>query len=177
MPPWAAGASLRAWGLEARNRMGHAMALLIWQDDLDTGIGVIDQQHRRIVEMINTLHQTQQQGQRLAVGEVIAELVDYTLSHFAFEEELMEEAGYPFCAAHKRVHEVFTRRVSEYRLRFEAGEDVTEELKQMLARWLFNHIRSDDKAYSDSVRRHLDQFSRHHQQGGWLARTMARLFR
>ena len=96
------------------------MALLIWQDDLDTGIGVIDQQ-RRIVEMINTLHQTQQQGQRLAVGDVIAELVDYTLSHFAFEEELMEEAGYPFCAAHKRVHEVFTRRVSEYRLRFEAG--------------------------------------------------------
>lgn len=32
------------------------MALLIWQDDLDTGIEVIDHQHRRIVEMINHLH-------------------------------------------------------------------------------------------------------------------------
>jgi hemerythrin len=152
------------------------MALLIWQNDLDTGIEVIDQQHRRIVEMINQLHGAQRNLERLAVAEVIDELVDYTLSHFAFEEELMEEAGYPFSAAHKRVHEVFIRRVDEYRLRFQAGEDVSDDLKHMLSRWLFNHIRSDDKAYADTVRRHLDQFSRNHQQGGWMARTLARLF-
>ncbi len=108
---------------------------------------------------------------------MIDELVDYTLSHFAFEEELMEEAGYPFCAAHKRVHEVFTKRVSEYRMRFQAGEDVVDELKSMLSRWLFNHIRNDDKAYSMQVRQHLDRFAREHQQGGWLTRTVMRLFR
>ena len=152
------------------------MALLQWQDTLDTGIEVIDDQHRRIVGMINQLHQAQTGGSQLLVGDVIDELVDYTLSHFAFEEELMEEAGYPFCAAHKRVHEVFTRRVSEYRLRFQAGEDVVDELKSMLARWLFNHIRNDDKAYADSVKRHLNHFVREHQQGGWLSRTVKRLF-
>ena len=122
------------------------MALLLWQDNLNTGIQVID------------------------------ELVDYTLSHFAFEEELMEEAGYPFSAAHKRVHEVFTKRVSEYRLRFEAGEDIVDDLRSMLSRWLFNHIRNDDKAYADSVKRHLNHFVREHQQGGWLSRTVKRLF-
>jgi hemerythrin len=47
----------------------------------------------------------------------------------------------------------------------------------MLSRWLFNHIRNDDKAYSEQVRRHLDQFAREHQHGGWLTRTMQRLFR
>jgi hemerythrin len=152
------------------------MGLLIWQDDLDTGIDVIDGQHRRIVEMINQLHAAQGRGSRDGVGEVIAELVDYTLSHFAFEEELMEEAGYPFCAAHRRVHEVFVKRVGEYRLRFDAGEEVADELKTLLSRWLFNHIRSDDKAYSETVRRHLDQFTRSHQHGGWLNRTLARIF-
>ena len=152
------------------------MTLLIWQDDMDTGIDIIDGQHRRIVEMINHLHITQKSMERFAVGEVIDELVDYTLSHFAFEEELMEEAGYPFCAAHKRVHEVFTKRVSEYRMRFQAGEDVVDELKSMLSRWLFNHIRNDDKAYSEQVRQHLDRFSRQHQQGNWLTRTVQRLF-
>jgi len=35
------------------------MALLLWQDDLNTGIEVIDDQHRRIVHMINQLHQAQ----------------------------------------------------------------------------------------------------------------------
>ena len=152
------------------------MTLLIWQDDMDTGIDIIDGQHRRNVEMINHLHITQKSMERFAVGEVIDELVDYTLSHFAFEEELMEEAGYPFCAAHKRVHEVFTKRVSEYRMRFQAGEDVVDELKSMLSRWLFNHIRNDDKAYSEQVRQHLDRFSRQHQQGNWLTRTVQRLF-
>ncbi len=152
------------------------MALLIWQEDLNTGIEIIDMQHQRIVEMINRLHVTQKSMERLAIADVIDELVDYTLSHFAFEEELMEEAGYPFCAAHKRVHEVFTKRVSEYRMRFEAGEDVTDELKSMLSRWLFNHIRSDDKAYAESVKRHLNRFVREHEQGGWLSRTVRRLF-
>ena len=153
------------------------MALLLWQDNLNTGIQVIDDQHRRIVEMINQLHAAQTGGSQLVVAEVIDELVDYTLSHFAFEEELMEEAGYPFCAAHKRVHEVFTKRVSEYRMRFQAGEDVVDELKSMLSRWLFNHIRGDDKAYAEQVKRHLNKFAREHEEGGWLGRTMKRLFR
>ncbi len=152
------------------------MALLIWQDDLNTGIEIIDMQHQRIVEMINRLHVTQKNMERIAIADVIDELVDYTLSHFAFEEELMEEAGYPFCAAHKRVHEIFTKRVSEYRMRFNAGEDVTDELKSMLSRWLFNHIRSDDKAYADAVKRHLNRFVHEHEQGGWLKRTLRRLF-
>lgn len=152
------------------------MSFLIWQDDLNTGIEVIDSQHRRIVEMINHLHTMHSGTQRMVVGEVIDELVDYTLSHFAFEEALMEDAGYTFCHAHKRVHEVFTKRVAEYRMRFSAGEDVTDELKNMLSRWLFNHIRSDDRAYADSVKQHLNRFAREHQQGGWLKRTMGRLF-
>ncbi|MDR2872610.1 MAG: bacteriohemerythrin [Xanthomonadaceae bacterium] len=131
------------------------MALLVWQDDLETGIEAVDNQHRRIVEMINHLHVNHKSLDRAAAGEVIDEMIDYTLSHFAFEEELMEESGYPFTAAHKRVHEIFTRRVAEYRLRFQAGEDVTEELKSMLSRWLFNHIRGDDKAYAETIKRHL----------------------
>ena len=89
----------------------------------------------------------------------------------------MEEAGYAFCAAHKRVHEVFIKRVSEYRMRFEAGEDITDELRNMLSRWLFNHIRGDDKAYAEQVKRHLNKFAREHEEGGWLGRTMKRLFR
>lgn len=131
------------------------MALLVWQDDLNTGIEVIDQQHRRIVEMLNHLYNAQRSMERTVVGEVIDELVDYTLSHFAFEEELMEEAGYAFCAAHKRVHEVFVKRVSEYRMRFQAGEDITDELRTMLSRWLFNHIRNEDHGYVDSAKAYL----------------------
>ncbi|MFB9066931.1 bacteriohemerythrin [Pseudofulvimonas gallinarii] len=133
------------------------MALLIWNEDLETGIDVIDEQHKRIVELINRLTLVAKGKIEGNVGEVLAELVDYTLSHFVFEEELMEEAGYPFSKAHKRVHDIFTARVSEYQMRFNAGEDVTDALRDMLSRWLFNHIKGDDKAYARTVRRHLER--------------------
>ena len=105
------------------------MAYLVWQEDLNTGIQVIDTQHKRIVEMINQLHDAQAQHDRALLGNVIEELVDYTLSHFAFEETLLEDSGYQFTRAHKKVHELFIKRVSDYRLRFESGEDVADGLK------------------------------------------------
>lgn len=87
----------------------------------------------------------------------------------------IDGAGRALSAAHRRVHEIFGKRVQEYRMRFDAGDDVLDELRTMLARWLFNHIRSDDKAYSESVKRHLNDFAHHHEQGGWMRRTVHRL--
>lgn len=152
------------------------MAFLAWQDDLNTGIQVIDNQHKRIVEMINQLHDAQGAAQLTRVGEVIEALVDYTQSHFAFEETLLEDAGYEFTRAHKKVHELFIKRVADYRLRFAAGEDVADELKQLLGRWLFNHIRNDDANYADSVRANLHALTQDQARGGWLSRSMKRFF-
>ncbi|MCJ1886095.1 bacteriohemerythrin [Pseudomonas sp. LA21] len=152
------------------------MAYLVWQDDLDTGIQVIDTQHKRIVEMINQLHDAQAQHDRALLGSVIEELVDYTLSHFAFEETLLEDSGYLFTRAHKKVHELFIKRVSDYRMRFESGEDVADELKGLLGRWLFNHIRSDDANYVESVKSSMQELTRDQSQGGWLSRSMKRFF-
>ena len=127
------------------------MAILHWVPELDTGIAEIDAQHKRIVDYINKLHELCQSHDRQGLSEVIAETVDYTMSHFAFEEALIENAGYMFAGPHKRVHELFTRKVAEMQSRFDAGEDVALELHGMLSRWLFNHIRNEDHGYIDAV--------------------------
>jgi hemerythrin len=131
------------------------MALLVWVPELDTGIDEIDRQHRRIVDYINKLYELRETHDRDGLGEVIGEMVDYTLSHFVFEESLMESAGYLFSGPHKKVHELFTRRVAEMQSRFDAGEDVANELHNMLSRWLFNHIRNEDHGYVDSAKAYL----------------------
>ena len=138
------------------------MALLVWLPELDTGIDEIDRQHRRIVDYINQLHEVRATHDREVLGNVIGDMIDYTVSHFVFEEALMESAGYSFSGPHKKVHDLFTRRVSEMKTRFDAGEDVTDELHGMLSRWLFNHIRNEDHGYIDSVKAYL----RMTQQGG-----------
>lgn len=131
------------------------MGVLHWVPELDTGISEIDVQHRRIVDHINKLHELKDSQDREQLGEVIAETVDYTISHFAFEESMIENAGYMFAGPHKKVHELFTRKVAEMQSRFDSGEDVTNELHGMLSRWLFNHIRNEDHGYIDSVNAYL----------------------
>ena len=131
------------------------MAHLVWTADLDTGIGEIDRQHRRIATYINTLYDLRASPDRQALSRVIADTADYTESHFAFEENLLEQAGYDFEGPHKKVHELFTRRVIEMQTRFDAGEDVAAELHGMLSRWLFNHIRNEDHGYVDSAKVYL----------------------
>lgn len=131
------------------------MAALVWIPELNTGIDEIDRQHRVIVDYINRLDQLRSTRDRQRLGEVIGETLEYTMSHFIFEESLLEEAGYMFTGPHKKVHEIFTRRVADLQKRFLAGEDIADELHSMLSRWLFNHIRSEDHAYVATVKTYL----------------------
>ena len=134
------------------------MGKLTWSTDLDTGIDVIDKQHRRIVDYINELHDARTSGHKKEdIAHVIGELVDYTLSHFTFEESMQEEAHYPFLKAHKKVHDLFVKRVAEYQERFKLGEDISEELNNLLVTWLYNHIKRDDADYVESVKKNLQQ--------------------
>ena len=141
--------------LEITEFLENVMALLVWVPELDTGIAEIDRQHRRIVDYINKLYELRSSPDRGALGDVIGEMIDYTVSHFVFEESLIESAGYMFAGPHKKVHELFTRRVIEMQTRFDAGEDVAAELHGMLSRWLFNHIRNEDTGYVDSAKAYL----------------------
>lgn len=123
-----------------------------WKDSLNTGIAEIDEQHRRIAHHINTLYEAQNTGDRGEVERVLEGLLEYTINHFTFEENLMEEAKYEFLRPHQHVHELFCKRIAEYRGRFANKEDITEELLKMLRKWLRDHIEKEDKAYLTSVR-------------------------
>ncbi len=142
------------------------MAYIRWNSDLDIGIDVIDNQHKRIVEYINKLDQARNDLDKAGISIVLDELVDYTLSHFTFEETLMEEAGYPFIRAHKKVHQLFEKRIADYVQRFKMGEDISVELLNTLRAWLLNHIRNDDKDYADIVMSNMNVLGG--KKKGWL---------
>ena len=136
---------------------------IIWESKLDTGIDVIDHQHRRIVDYINDLEIAKAMGDKKKVTDVIEQLIDYTQSHFGFEESMMEEAGYKFLKPHKKVHELFIKRVTDFTMRAAKGEDIADELHSMLAKWLINHIASEDRDYSDTVKSMVGAEAAHHE--------------
>ena len=147
---------------------------LNWTVELDTGIEVIDHQHRQIVDFINQLEVANIAKDKAKIKEVVDACVDYTLSHFAFEESLQEEAGYKYCKPHKKVHELFTRKVAEYQQRVDLGDDVADELYGMLSRWLVNHIKRDDADYVAAVKTNMVEIIKEkevkEEAKGWFSR-------
>ena len=159
------------------------MSQVIWLDKYDTGIAEIDVQHQQIVLYLNELNAARLRGDIKGVKEVLEGIVDYTMSHFAFEEALMEQAEYAFSRAHKSVHETFTKRVEKFRGRFAAGEDIADELSDVLKRWLINHIQRDDAAYVRPVSAHLRSLTKEESvapegkvRGSWLSRAVKKFF-
>jgi hemerythrin len=145
-----------------------------------TGIEAVDRQHQRLVNMVTELDYArktsfQNRNQKHeAVGNIVSEMIDYTISHFAFEESLMEDARYTFFSAHKRIHELLIKRAGEYKERWISGEDIVDELYDVLHRWLFNHIRNDDRAFAASVKAHIAELERTNR--GWLGQLLSRFF-
>jgi hemerythrin len=146
-----------------------------------TGIEAVDNQHQRLVNMVTQLDDVRKtpfptkELKQEAVGSIVVEMIDYTISHFAFEESLQEDAQYKFLDAHKRIHALLIQRAGEYKERFTAGEDIVDELYEVLHRWLFNHIRNDDRAFAPAVLKRMKELDKTNK--GWLGLLLKRFFK
>jgi hemerythrin-like metal-binding protein/PAS domain S-box-containing protein len=122
--------------------------LMEWNDSLQTGHGAIDSQHRKLVDMLNRLADAMATGKgRELCDTVLDELIEYTQTHFAAEEQLMASHNYPKLAQHKAKHETLVKDVLAFKAKCEAGAmGLPISLLQFLKDWLTNHIKGTDKA-------------------------------
>ncbi len=123
---------------------------LEWKDEYCVGIDSIDQQHRKLVNLINQLqtavdYSTGEEFERDALDE----LVDYTKTHFSYEEGLMRDNDYPDFESHKAQHEKMFKKVEEVLAEYEQDQDTAmSNAVEYLKDWLINHINGTDKQYS-----------------------------
>lgn len=130
------------------------MAFVEWTVDLNTGIAEIDKQHQELVARINDFAAAFKEGSRADAQAALQNLLDCTLAHFRYEEEMLEQAQYPLLEPHKKVHQNFLTKIDAARGRYENGYDeAAEELLNLLDGWLFRHIRLNDHGYVDSVKK------------------------
>jgi len=130
---------------------GGGGTLVQWSPSLSVKISSIDDQHHRLVDLINALHQAMVQGQSREAGEIVLqELVDYTAGHFGYEEELFAKHGYSEAERHQEIHRKLVGQVLEFQRQFKSGErNLDLELLNFLKDWLVNHIMGIDRRYSD----------------------------
>jgi hemerythrin len=127
--------------------------LVDWDDRYSVGIAIIDEQHRGLVKLANELYKGCMQGEaeaRAYFAVAIKKAVEYVKGHFATEEGLLQQAGYPDFASHKKQHEDFVRTILDEVKAFQEGRKfVPNHFARYLRDWTLEHIAVTDRQYKD----------------------------
>lgn len=126
------------------------MAFVTWNESYSVHVRQIDDQHKKLIEIINELFEAMKQGKGNDIlGTVFNELIQYTKVHFSTEENLMKIHHYPKLAEHKKLHEKLVQEVVEMHNQFKAGNvALSIKVGNFLKDWLINHIKQTDLEYS-----------------------------
>jgi len=125
------------------------MSLMTWNSSLSVKVQLFDDQHIKLVAMVNDLYDAMKEGNGNEVlGKILQGLIGYTSSHFSDENRLMVANAYPDAAAHKAEHKRFVKQVLEIQQQYSSGQAVqTLEVLLFLKEWLMKHIQGDDRKY------------------------------
>lgn len=141
------------------------MAILSWNQSFNLGIDSIDQQHRKLVDIINQLHdRIEINGHNHEIIDVLDNLINYTHYHFAAEEQFMLLKDYDSLEfrKHQANHIDFLREIRKKQTQcHDKPEQVGDELLDFLVDWMVNHILGEDKAMARAILNNASDNSRH----------------
>ncbi len=122
--------------------------IILWKPGLSVQVADIDEDHKKLIKMINRLF-----GAALSLDPggvlrtIVAELTDYVVFHFAREEAYMLRYAYPGYDGHKQEHQRLLEAAAQFRQNMELGltTSITDDIEQSLRDWLVVHIQNQDK--------------------------------
>jgi hemerythrin len=125
------------------------MALLNWNNSYTVCDEMLDNQHKKLVSIINDLFDALKEGKGNEVqGSILNELVSYTQTHFRAEEEKFKRTQYGEVTSHLAEHKDFVAKILDFKRSFDSGKiGLSIEIMNFLKDWLINHIKGTDKGY------------------------------
>ncbi len=120
------------------------MGNMVWKEEYSVGNAMLDEQHRRLIELVNRVDG----GEPL--DDILAALQEYAEKHFRDEERLLESVGYPDLDKQQYQHAAFSAWLDRlYRDHCEEGDSAVtrHDLQRYLRVWLANHLLVYDMAF------------------------------
>jgi len=132
------------------------MALLQWKDEYSTGIEDVDDEHRDLIDIVNRLHGlVLAEDSKLTVPAFFDGLIKGVSAHFALEERIMDESGYPQAAQHRADHDRLLDELRELKETFEHADEVDSvDLALRLEPWFSRHLTIHDIPLHRTLRAH-----------------------
>ncbi|HAM97522.1 MAG TPA: hypothetical protein DCQ26_02830 [Marinilabiliales bacterium] len=125
----------------------------IWRDNFSVGNQIIDDQHKKLIAIINRLYQSYMDKKQVdEISSIMKELADYTRYHFTTEENLIREKKYPFIAEHIKEHDFFIEELRNFKEQFDSSPSIlTLKVMTFLQKWLKEHILVNDQKYKEYI--------------------------
>jgi len=132
------------------------MALVTWDPSYSVKVKRCDQEHQKLFDLMNALHEAMRMGKgRKLMQQIVAELSNYTNTHFGAEEALMEQCKYPALPGHRLEHQRFVKQVADFQHDLDAGTGGNSvAVLEFLKDWLVKHIKKLDQSYSAHLNAH-----------------------
>lgn len=138
---------------------GEPAPMFVWTRKFETGIGSIDEQHQKLVGILNRVYTAIEEERVRAdsLDQLLQELVDYSHYHFREEEGLMERAGVveKHAHLHRLEHRAFIYDVERLRGKRASTADLDHLAQQVAAfatNWLTMHILGIDQSLARQIR-------------------------
>lgn len=131
------------------------MQAFVWTPLFETGLAEVDEQHQRLVGLLNELGDHVDSGESAQIDWALQALAEYTVYHFQCEEAIMAGCRVDPAHAdrHRATHQRFVAQVGEWLGRRARGEAIDlRQLLEFLANWLVFHILGDDQSLGRQVR-------------------------
>jgi len=132
--------------------------MLTWSDCFCTHIEIVDEQHKKLFELLEELSESFQQGgpNQALIEQALKELLDYANKHFVEEELLMlhSKLDARHVNLHRMEHKSFIYDItsmSEHLFTEEDLVETSERLVRFITSWLTFHILGIDQIMASQI--------------------------
>jgi hemerythrin-like metal-binding protein len=124
-----------------------------WQENYSVGIPKIDEQHQKLVHLLNKLaFSLANQSEPVELKNIFYELALYAVYHFQTEENIWHQylAGDAWETGHRKSHENFVTEIRKFQdlENNKPFNEIIEDVLTFLTHWLVVHILESDKRMS-----------------------------
>jgi len=121
-----------------------------WAPELSVGVKEIDDQHKKLVEIINKANEISLEKEK--GSKVLNELIEFVRVHFGTEEKYFKQTNYLGSEEHILEHARLIEKVLEFKTKHEEGKCPCDEFLKFLKKWVENHLKIMDRKYVETFK-------------------------
>ena len=124
-----------------------------WDESYDVKVERFNDQHKHLFQIVKDLYAAMEnKDDRLALAQIINNLIRYSREHFTEEEVALLNTQYPTYEKHRKQHKAFIDKIEQFAADYNSGQHLLHfDILLFLKNWVLQHILVADKAFGEHL--------------------------